>query len=133
LRSTECHSSFVRHLLKDLTRRRRRCTDMLKANQHVDESKSRQRQHSPAASVSSSQQDIRTGSSMSTSGSSEPTDIMSPVIDNRTNLPPPMPDNAQVCVGLCISVKEGYVFASPFLFGRICFVVLVMRKGGENS
>jgi len=70
---------------------------MMKADQHMEESKGRRHRHSPTASVSSSQQDVRTGSSMSTSGSSEPTDIMSPVIDNRTALPPPMPvDNAQV-------------------------------------
>ena len=38
-----------------------------------------------------------------------------------------------------IKVVSGYrlpnrnELAPPFLFGRICFVVLVMRKGGENS
>jgi len=69
-------------------------------DQQADESsKGRHRRHSPTASVSSSQQDVRTGSSMSTSGSSEPTDVASPVIHNPRSaaLPPPMPhppDNA---------------------------------------
>ena len=90
-------SIITEHLLRSVTRHYCRCTDMMKADQHMEESKGRHRHHSPAASVSSSQQDIHTGSSMSTSGSSEPTDIMSPVIDNRTAMPPPVPDNAQVC------------------------------------
>lgn len=88
--------SATRHWLRDWTRARRCCADMMKAEQHVEESKGRNRHHSPAASVSSSQQDVHTGSSMSTSGSSEPTDIMSPVVDNRTTIAPPMPDSAQV-------------------------------------
>jgi len=71
--------------------------DMTKTDHHMDDSKTRHRHHSPEASVSSSQQDVRTGSSMSTSGSSEPTDIMSPVVDNRSTALPPTPpitDNA---------------------------------------
>ena len=83
-------------------------TDMMKADQQMDEPKSRRRRHSPAASVSSSQQDVRTGSSMSTSGSSEPTDVASPVIHNRTALPPTMPDNAEV----------HFFFCCPRLFGQ---------------